>query len=59
MSLTNPAYKEHVPYYIVISGLSGFIFFHKRYGFRKKLLNKKFCFDFLYDFCLKYFSSQK
>ena len=30
---------------------------HKRHDFRKKkLLNQNVCFDFLYDFYLKYFS---
>jgi hypothetical protein len=29
---------------------------HKGHDFRKKLLNIKLCFDFLYNFCLKHFS---
>jgi hypothetical protein len=29
---------------------------HKRYDFRKKVIEHKICFDFLYNFCLKYFS---
>ena len=36
------------PYFSTIS--------HKRYYFRRSLLNKNLCFDFLCGFCLKYAS---
>ena len=57
-SLSYPACNANAPYYIAICGLSGFtIFSHgKRYNFREEVLNEKACFDFLYKFCLKYFS---
>jgi len=29
---------------------------HKRHDFREKVIENKMCFDFLYNFCLKYFS---
>jgi hypothetical protein len=29
---------------------------YKRHDFRKKVIEHKICFDFLYNFCLKYFS---
>jgi hypothetical protein len=34
---------------------------HKQHNFpgEKKLVNINVCFDFLYDFCLKHFSSKK
>ena len=55
--LCYPAFKAHVPYYIVICGLSGSnIFFHILINgtiFGKKLLNMKCV------FCLKHFSFQE
>jgi hypothetical protein len=62
-SFRRPTCKAHATYFIVISGLSGFtVFFHiisKRHDFRKKILNIKLCFNMLYNFCLKYFSSEE
>jgi hypothetical protein len=59
-SLRHPAYNVHAPYYIVICGLpSSTIFFHVINGtcfWKKKLLNIKRVFDFLYNFCLRHFS---
>ena len=34
-------------------------FSHKRHDFRKKILEIKMCFDFVYKFCLKHFSFQE
>jgi hypothetical protein len=50
--------------HIVIGGLSGSTIFstlsYKRHGFRgKKVTDHKICFDFLYNFCLKHFSSSE
>ena len=50
------ACEAHAPYYIVICDLSGsFMFFHiifqtLRFSGKKKLLNVKMCFNFLYSF---------
>jgi len=44
--------------YIVICGLPSLQYAstlsHKRHDFRKKVIEQKMCFDFLYKYCLKY-----
>ena len=50
-SLIYTACQAHVPYYIIICGLSGSIFSHcftKQHNFQKHVKKHKMCFDFLY-----------
>jgi hypothetical protein len=56
-----PSRKAYAPYYTVICGLSGSHYFStlspEWHHFRQqKVIEHKTCFDFLYNFCLKYVS---
>jgi hypothetical protein len=59
-SLSYPARKAHAPCYIVICGLSSstalFHIIPYMTRFSQKVIKHKMCFDFLYNFCLKYLS---
>jgi len=57
--LSYPVHKAHAPYHVSVacpvvpcfSTLS-----HKRHDFRENVIERKMCFDFLYNFCVEYFS---
>ena len=59
-NIIHPACKTHAPSYIAICGLCRSTIFstlsHKRHDIGKKVFEPKMYFDFLYKFCLKYFS---
>jgi hypothetical protein len=51
-----PACKAHAPCYNICGLSSSSLFFtlsHKQQDFRRKVIEYRVCFDFLYDFCLK------
>jgi hypothetical protein len=57
-SFRYPACNAHVPYCRLWPARLYEIFphCHKRHDFRKKIIEHKMCFDFLYNFCLEHFS---
>jgi hypothetical protein len=56
--LHDPASKAHAPdCRVTCLVLPYFSTSHKPYDFREKVIENKMCFDFVYSFCLKHFSS--
>jgi hypothetical protein len=53
------AYNSFAPYCDVICGLPGSTTIFDITSFLRKVIERKTCFDFLYKFCLKYFSFYK
>jgi hypothetical protein len=54
--------NAHAPYCLLRPARLYSIFFtlsHKRHELRIKVIENKMCFDFLYNFCLEYFSFQE